>query len=244
MRTPGNDFELAAGFLYDEAIVRSRDEIAKIDVLPRSGDRSGSALQHRQRRAARRRRAISRASSGTSRRAAPAASAAGRSSTALRDLGVTAFDDDVRVPAEPPLRAAAADARGVSGSSPRPAVCTPRRSSTNAATSSRCARTSAATTPSTSSSVGACSTAHLPFARSMLMVSGRASYEILQKSAMARIPIVCSVSAPSSLAVRALARVQRHARRIFARRARERLRRTASESSKDARLRGTRATAR
>jgi FdhD protein len=43
--------------------------------------------------------------------------------------------------------------------------------------------------------------ARLPFARTMLMVSGRTSYEILQKSAMARIPIVCSVSAPSSLAV-------------------------------------------
>ncbi|HTA39072.1 MAG TPA: formate dehydrogenase accessory sulfurtransferase FdhD, partial [Candidatus Acidoferrales bacterium] len=43
--------------------------------------------------------------------------------------------------------------------------------------------------------------AKLPFARTILLASGRASYEILQKSVMARIPIVASVSAPSSLAV-------------------------------------------
>lgn len=41
----------------------------------------------------------------------------------------------------------------------------------------------------------------LPLEGRILMVSGRTSYEIVQKALAARIPLVCAVSAPSNLAV-------------------------------------------
>lgn len=41
----------------------------------------------------------------------------------------------------------------------------------------------------------------LPLAGRIVLVSGRTSFEILQKTAMAGVPIVCAVSAPSSMAV-------------------------------------------
>jgi FdhD protein len=45
----------------------------------------------------------------------------------------------------------------------------------------------------------------LPLSQNVMLVSGRSSYEIMQKALAAGIPVVCSVSAPSTLAV-ALAR--------------------------------------
>src|SRR5262249_22636520 len=41
----------------------------------------------------------------------------------------------------------------------------------------------------------------LPLDRSLLLVSGRSSFEIVQKAFLAGIPLIAAVSAPSSLAI-------------------------------------------
>ena len=47
----------------------------------------------------------------------------------------------------------------------------------------------------------------LPAADRVVLVSGRASFELVQKAAVAGIPILCAVSAPSTLAVSAANRL-------------------------------------
>ena len=55
-------------------------------------------------------------------------------------------------------------------------------------------------------SISAALAGELPLGGSVVLVSGRVSFEIVQKAAVAGIPIVCAVSAPSDLAVEAAER--------------------------------------
>jgi FdhD protein len=201
MRTPGNDFELAAGFLYGETIVRGREEIASITYcLDPALDpqqrynvvsiecRSGAAKVDR----ARFERHFTIGS---------ACGVCGRAQIdSLRELGVAPIDDDLRVPAallyELPERMRAAQRTFASTGGLHAAALFDEFGETLAV------REDVGRHNAVDKIVGwGLLDGRLPFSRSVLLASGRASYEVLQKSVMARIPIVCSVSAPSSLAI-------------------------------------------
>jgi FdhD protein len=200
MRTPGNDFELSAGFVYGESIVAARNEIAGItycidpDVDPEQRynivnvELSAASLPDLTRFE---RHFVTSSACGVCGRA---------QLDALRDLGVSPLDDDLRVGTAllyslPDRMREAQRVFESTGGLHAAALF-------DASGKAIAVREDVGRHNAVDKLVGwGLMEGRLPFARSILMVSGRAGYEILQKAAVARIPIVCSVSAPSSLAV-------------------------------------------
>ena len=199
MRTPGNDFELAAGFVRSEGIVRTREELAglsycvdpAVDAEQRYNIVNVALTRADLPDLANFERHFTMNSS---------CGVCGRANLeALTELGIEPVADDVRVPVEciytlPEKMRAAQRVFDSTGGLHAAALFDAR--GVLIASREDVGRHNALDKLS-----GWAFLEDRSLAAHVLFVSGRASYEILQKAAVARIPIVCSVSAPSSLAV-------------------------------------------
>jgi len=200
MRTPGNDFELAAGFAFSEGLVHAREEIAQLTYCMDPAldpDQQYNVVSIELTRAEMPNvTALERHFTVTS-----ACGVCGRAQLdSLRERGIAPVDDGVRI------------SRELLYSLPERMRVAQRVFETTGGLHAAALFDESGAVIAVREDVGRHNAldkiagwgllnGRLPFSHCMLMVSGRAGYEILQKSAVARIPIVCSVSAPSSLAV-------------------------------------------
>jgi FdhD protein len=203
MRTPGDDEDLALGFLLAEGIVRAADDVLRVEVTPRTAQRSpypvdvarvvlrpgrepGPVERERLTRA----HAI-RASCGLCGRASPeglvdgiAPLAPGAPRVSLRRLA--AWAEGLRA-VQPVFRA--------TGGSHAAAVI-------DVVTGERwVVREDVGRHNALDKALGRCAREGRPLARAAVILSGRGGFELVLKALRLGVPIVGSVSAPSSLAV-------------------------------------------
>jgi len=196
MRTPGNDFELAAGFLWTEGLVRSRDEISSINYcdLPREEQRYNVVTVR-----------LSRPRSMDSPQ---------RNFYATSSCGICgkASLDQLRVacaPVPPGPVVTAGVILDLPDALRRGQRIFEQTGGLHAAAlfdpvgRLLTLREDVGRHNAVDKLVGrAVLDGQVPLSDRLLLVSGRVSFEIVQKAAVAGIPIVCAVSAPSSLAVK------------------------------------------
>jgi len=200
MRTPGNDFELAVGFCVTEGLIADPDDLATVAYcVGPDGVQEFNVVTLRFRRpivaSIRERRFAATASCGL--------------------CGKAALDD---------LEVRCAPVAGSSGTAPTVAASVvralPQRLAQSQTVFEMTGGVHAAaifdfdgTVASVREDVGrhnavdklvgeAVLARRLPLSDALLMVSGRLSFELVQKAAVAGVPVLCAVSAPSSLAVK------------------------------------------
>jgi len=194
MRTPGNDYELAAGFLFTEGLVAGHDEIATIRYCADAGEQQYNVLTIDLRRpfdpAAIQRNYYATSSCGVCGKASIEA-------IEVRCAGVAegpVVGSDVIVGLSETLREQQRLFDRTGGLHATGLFA--------ADGSLLLSREDVGRHNAMDKVVGAELLAgHLPLRDRIALVSGRSSFELVQKAAVAGIPIVCSVSAPSSLAV-------------------------------------------
>jgi FdhD protein len=200
MRTPGNDFELAAGFLHGEGIVAAREQVRKISYC--TDPELDAAQQYN---------AVNVELAGG---AWPDLRGLERhfyTSSACGVCGKASLDAiELRGCALPPA-GPLVDAEVLYGLPDRLREAQGLFESTGGLHAAglftpdgrlECLREDVGRHNAVDKLVGwALLQGELPLSERILLVSGRASFEIMQKALAAGVPIVCAVSAPSSLAV-------------------------------------------
>jgi|SRR5579863_8324445 len=200
MRTPGNDFELAAGFFFGEGLIGGVDDVdgityctdPAIDAEQRYNIVNVALRSHTMPGIERLERHFTTTS---------ACGVCGRAHLeALQERGIAPLTDATRVTIE--------TIYALSEKMREAQLTFAKTGGLHAAA----LFTTAGELLATREDVGrhnavdklvgwALTNGTLPLHERILFVSGRAGYEILQKAVVARIPVVCSVSAPSSLAI-------------------------------------------
>jgi FdhD protein len=200
MRTPGADFELAAGFLYGEGIVKGPEDIAKISYCV---DRDLDAAQQYNIVNVELRggheydlRPLERHFYTTS--ACGVCGKASLEQLELRGCPVIAPGPEVSAETIYSLPEKLREAQGLfdaTGGLHAAALFDPEGNLL-------ALREDVGRHNATDKLVGwALLEGRLPLSDHLVMVSGRSSFEILQKCLTAGVPVVCAISAPSSLAV-------------------------------------------
>src|SRR3954469_24619491 len=200
MRTPGNDFELAVGFCVTEGLLHSADELDTVAYcLAGTGEQEYNVVtvkvRHAVDRAGHQRAFVANASCGL---------------CGKRTL------EEVEQQCRP-VGAGPLVARSVIGALPGRLRDAQTVFEVTGGLHAAARFTAAGAVVSVREDVGrhnavdklvghALLERQLPLTDEVLMVSGRVSFEIVQKAAMAGIPIVCAVSAPTSLAIDAARR--------------------------------------
>jgi FdhD protein len=195
MRTPGNDFELAAGFLFSEGIVSRANQIA---AIARAADGNPNVVTLELSRDARTRPV-------TVQRAFVMTSACGLCGKA----SLAALESN-RCPVLPPLTATFDS--GVLHTLPEALRREQAVFDTTGGLHAAALFDSGGQLESLREDVGrhnavdkligsALLRGRTPLGAWMVLVSGRASYELVQKCLMAGVPLLAAVGAPSSLAV-------------------------------------------
>ena len=195
MRTPGSDIDLAAGFALTEGVVRSAVDLGTIRHCGEGPDEDQNSLDIRLAEGVTfdpeslRRNLMASAACGLCGKASLEALATQarplRSGPSVRRKILASLPDRLLEAQVSFGRTGALHAAGLFSVDGSLIVCREDVGRHNAV----------------DKVIGSCLLSNIPVDGAILMVSGRTSFEILQKSAVAGIPLVCAISGPTTLAI-------------------------------------------